>query len=225
LGQRYQEDIPLEQAAAEFSREFATGSGRKRLDAEAKKAQRGDKKKGPTSLTIAVFGSGSASADQTLLAEAERLGTLIGQAGYDLICGGYGGTMAAASKGVSQAGGQAIGVTMALFDHLEPNPWLTKERKVKDFFPRLKRLTGADAFIVLKGGIGTLTEATLTWSLLQTGQIAPRPFVFVGEHWHRLFETFREYTFMNDRDFELVTVVPNVDEAIVALKDSLSPTP
>jgi len=175
--------------------------------------------------TIAVFGSGSAPQGHPVLAEAERLGQLLAEAGYRLICGGYGGTMASASRGAMEAGGQAIGVTMELFDHLEPNPWLTKEYRVRNFYPRLKELTSADGFVLLRGGIGTLTEATLTWSLLQTGQISPRPFIFVGEGWHRLFDTFRAETFMTDRDFDLVTVVSNVDGAVAVLLEALAPTP
>ena len=96
---------------------------------------------------------------------------------------------------------------------------------MKDFFPRLKQLTGADAFVVLRGGIGTLTEATLVWSLLQTGQISPRPFVFVGDGWHSLFDAFRAETFMRERDFSLATVVHDADEALAVLKETLAPAP
>ncbi len=61
--------------------------------------------------TIAVFGSGRAPAGHPVLAQAERLGRLLAEAGFTLICGGYGGTMEAASRGARQAGGQVIGVT------------------------------------------------------------------------------------------------------------------
>ncbi|MFN2226698.1 MAG: LOG family protein, partial [Anaerolineae bacterium] len=128
--------------------------------------------------------------------------------------------------GAVQAGGEAIGVTMDLFTpRLQPNPWLTRERRVKDFFPRLRRLMAADGFVLLRGGIGTLTEATLAWSLLQTGQISPRPFLFVGQGWQRLFEAFRAETFMTERDFVLATVVADVDEAVACLVESLAPAP
>jgi predicted Rossmann-fold nucleotide-binding protein len=158
--------------------------------------------------------------------QAERLGTLLAKAGFAVMCGGYGGTMEAVSRGAHQAGGEVIGVTMDLFSpHLEANPWLTREQRVKDFFPRLERLTGADAFVVLQGSIGTLTEATLTWSLLQTGQIPPRPFLFVGEGWHRLFDAFRAETLMTERDFALATVVGGPDEALALLVEVLLPAP
>jgi uncharacterized protein (TIGR00730 family) len=176
--------------------------------------------------TIAVFGSGSAPADDPLLAQAERLGRLLAEAGFALLCGGYGGTMEAASRGARQAGGQAIGVTMDLFaPRLQPNRWLTAEQRVSDFFPRLQRLTAADGFVVLRGGIGTLTEATLTWSLLQTRQIARKPFLFVGQTWRHLFDAFHAETLMSDRDFALATLVDSVDQAVAVLKDVYPPSP
>lgn len=176
--------------------------------------------------TIAVFGSGSTPPAHPVMAQAGRLGRLVAEAGFTLLCGGYGGTMEAASRGARQAGGQVIGVTMDLFTpRLQPNHWLTEEWRVSDFFPRLKRLTSADAFVVLEGGIGTLTEATLAWTLLQTGQIAPRPFVFVGDNWQRMFDALRAETLMTERDFALATLVDNVDDALAILKDALTPSP
>ena len=175
---------------------------------------------------VAVFGSASAPAGHAVLDEAERLGKMLAEAGLDLVCGGYAGVMEAASRGACQAGGQVVGVTMDLFaPRLVPNRWLTREQRVTDFFPRLQALTAADAFVVLRGGIGTLTEATLTWSLLQTGQISSRPFVLVGEDWRRLIDAFRATTFITERDLGLATVVDRVEEAVAFLRAELAPTP
>lgn len=176
--------------------------------------------------TIAVFGSGRAPSGHPVLAQAEQLGRLLAEAGFALICGGYGGTMEAASRGARQAGGRVTGVTLDLFTpRLTPNPWLTEEQRASDFFPRLQRLTSADGFVVLQGSIGTLTEATLTWSLLQTGQIAPKPFIFVGASWRRLFDAFRAETLMTEVDYSLATVVDSVDDAVCLLKGPETPTP
>jgi uncharacterized protein (TIGR00730 family) len=226
LQEQVGQDVPVEQAAVEFSREFSKGAGKKQLEAEVKKAKESAKKKGLGSGTVAVFGSGSAPADHPVLAEAKRLGELLAEAGFALVNGGYGGTMEAASRGARQAGGQVTGVTMDLFSpRRKPNPWLTKEERVKDFFPRLKHLTAADAFVALRGGVGTLTEVTLVWSLLQTGQISPRPLILVGESWRHLLEAFRAETFMTERDLGLVTLVDDVDQALAVLVDALAPAP
>jgi uncharacterized protein (TIGR00730 family) len=178
---------------------------------------------------VAIFGSGRPPEGDPLLAHAERLGRMLAEAGFAVMSGGYGGTMEAASRGARQASvgeGRVIGVTMDLFTPpLRPNAWLSEEKRVRNFFPRLQTLTSADAFVVLRGGIGTLTEATLVWSLLQTGQISPRPFIFVGEAWRHLLETFRSETFMTERDFALATWVQDVDQVLDVLQDVLAPTP
>jgi len=175
-------------------------------------------------ITIAVFGSGSAPPHHPLIAQSERLGRMLAEAGYTVLCGGYGGTMAAVSRGARQAGGEVVGVTVELFAK-EPNPWLTREQRVTDFFPRLQLLTAADGFVVLLGGIGTLTEATLAWTLLQTGQISRRPFIFVGAEWRRLLGILGAETLMTDQDLALATVVDSVEEALGVLNKSLFPTP
>ena len=93
--------------------------------------------------TVAVFGSALAPPDHPVLAEAERMGQLLAQAGFTLMTGGYSGTMEAASRGAHQAGGHVIGVTMDLFaPRLQPNRWLTRERRVKDFFPQARATDG-----------------------------------------------------------------------------------
>jgi uncharacterized protein (TIGR00730 family) len=225
LSQRYGENVPLEKAAADFSREFSAGRGRRQLNAEVEKAR----KEAGKSKVVTVFGSGSAPAEHPVMAEAERLGRLLAKAGFSLMTGGYGGTMEAASRGARQAGLEGIrviGVTMDLLTPpSQPNSWLTEERRVNDFFPRLHELTSADAFVALRGGIGTLTEVTLVWSLLQTGQISPRPFILLGTHWQRVIDTFRAETLMSDRDLSLASIVENVDEAISELKEALAPSP
>jgi uncharacterized protein (TIGR00730 family) len=226
LRERYGQEVPLEQAAIEFSKEFGSGQGKKLLEAEVKKVRELGRKREAGEVVVAVFGSGSAPRDHPVLVEAERLGHLLAGAGWTLVCGGYGGTMEAASRGARQVGGQVIGVTMDLFSpRLTPNAWLTKEQRVKDFFPRLKKLTNADAFVVLQGGIGTLTEATLTWSLLQTGQISPRPFVFVGDHWRRILASFRADALMSERDWAWIAVVDSAEDAVAMLRERLAPSP
>jgi uncharacterized protein (TIGR00725 family) len=40
----------------------------------------------------------------------EEVGRLLAEAGVTLVCGGMGGTMAAACRGASEAGGEAVGI-------------------------------------------------------------------------------------------------------------------
>ncbi len=175
----------------------------------------------PTERTIAVFG-GSGVPEGTLVYEdARRLGQLLAQAGYAVMNGGYYGTMAAVSQGARQAGGRVIGVTVSLFN-LRPNPWLNEERRMEAYLPRLIHLTTEpDGYIAVQGGIGTLTEVCLVWSLLQTGSIPRRPFILLGEHWTRILDVYRQETTMKPRDLALAQVVTTPEEAVEILQRRL----
>lgn len=64
---------------------------------------------------IAVVGPGD-DVTAELLSAAERVGALVAQGGHDLVTGGLGGVMAAASRGAASAGGRVI----ALLPGVEP---------------------------------------------------------------------------------------------------------
>ena len=167
--------------------------------------------------TVTIFGaSGGSGARRGTAAydEARRLGRLLAQAGYTICNGGYSGTMEASARGAVEAGGQAIGVTLALFDPAPGNRYTTDERKAPDFFARLHTLiTTADAYVCLRGGVGTLTELNLTWTLLQTRAIERRPFLCVGPAWRAILDAYRGHALVRDKDFRLITLVDTVEQA------------
>jgi predicted Rossmann-fold nucleotide-binding protein len=127
--------------------------------------------------------------------------------------------MTAVSRGACEAGGRVVGVTCDLFSRLTPNTWLTEERRTATLVDRLKVLTfDADAYLTLRGSIGTLSELTLAWSLIYTGSVPPRPLVLVGEPYRRLLDAVAESTYLREQERALVQVVDTVEEAVAALR-------
>ena len=84
---------------------------------------------------VTVFGGSKPKKGEIAYQDALILGTLLGQAGFTVITGGYIGTMEAVSRGASQAGGHVIGITC---DEIEswrpvvPNPWINEELTLSD---------------------------------------------------------------------------------------------
>jgi predicted Rossmann-fold nucleotide-binding protein len=70
--------------------------------------------------------------------------------------------------------------------------------------------------VALPGGIGTLSEIALTWSLLQTGEIKRKPFVLIGRVWSETVATFiREADgYLHAGDGELLRVVDRLEEVV-----------
>ena len=141
------------------------------------------------------------------------MGAAIAGAGWALMTGGYGGLMAVASRAAAEAGGTVIGLPMRGWTALTPNQW-NHELIWSDSYPeRLGHLMAADAIVAVDGGIGTLTEAALAWSVLQTEPIAA-DLVFLGAGWPPVLRSFAEHLVIDDRDLIQVTVCGDAQEAI-----------
>jgi uncharacterized protein (TIGR00730 family) len=166
---------------------------------------------------VAVFGASRREDDSDLYREAYALGQGLARAGYTVLNGGYGGSMAAVSRGAYEAGGHVVGVTCAIFDPLLPNRWLHEEIKEPDLMARLRTIIDrADAYVALRGGIGTLCELTLAWSLLQTRSFA-RPLVLLGDDWRHVVAAFRAHTDMGDAIASLARIVDTPAQVLSAL--------
>ena len=172
-------------------------------------------------LIVSVYGSNAPKPGEPDYEEARRLGRSLAQAGYVVATGGYAGTMEATCQGAKEAGGYAIGVTTSVFDHvrLSANPYLDEEIKFPTLVQRLHHLVSlADAWVALPGGIGTLSEVALTWSLMQVGEIACKPFVAVGAMWRNLLQEFSQNGYVRPEYCGLIRYADNVEQVVELLK-------
>jgi uncharacterized protein (TIGR00730 family) len=174
--------------------------------------------------TVAVFGGRHPIAGDAEYAEAVRLGVLLASANYVVMSGGYSGVMEAVSRGAVQSGGTAIGVTMEIFGSLPPNPFLTREIRARDFFERLSIITSnACGFIAMRGGMGTLTEVSLIWNMLQTRAMEDKPMILVGGFWRPLLLAVAEHLVIAEEELRLFHYVDSAEEAVSRLR-ALRPT-
>jgi uncharacterized protein (TIGR00730 family) len=172
---------------------------------------------------VSVFGGSRPQPGQPAYEDARALGAALAEAGWTVATGGYAGVMEAASRGACEAGGHVIGVTCGLIEDwkgLRPNAWVKEEKKFATLRDRLSHLVEfCDAAVALPGGIGTLSEVALTWSLLQTGEISPKPLVVVGAVWVQTLSTFIQHAggYLHPGDDQLVWLAENVEEAVAFL--------
>ena len=175
-------------------------------------------------MNVTVFGGSTPS--EADYQQAERLGSLLAQAGHSVLTGGYIGTMEAVSKGAAKGGAQVIGVTCEQIEAWRPvraNRWVGEERRFSTLRERIFGLIeGCDSAIALPGGPGTLTEISLTWNLLLTEAISPRPLILVGSGWrdifNHLFQEFDPYIPVSQRAW--LVFAGNVDDAVARLASS-----
>ena len=105
-------------------------------------------------------------------AAARRVGTLIGERGWQLVYGGgNAGLMGAVANATLAAGGRVVGVIpKSLMDREHGHTGL-HELHVVDTMHQRKQLMAerADAFLALPGGIGTFEELFEVWTWRQLG--------------------------------------------------------
>jgi uncharacterized protein (TIGR00730 family) len=133
---------------------------------------------------VAVFGSSEPREGEPLYALARELGRKLGDAGFDVVSGGYGGVMEAVSRGAREGGGRTVGVLCSWFDGRDGNRFLDEAVETADLFERTRELIErADAFVILNGKAGTLAELTFLWALHRCGRLPDRPVVLLGDAW------------------------------------------
>lgn len=165
--------------------------------------------------TVTVFGSSRVREGDHEYADAYRLGVLLARQGWVLCNGGHDGTMEAAARGAKEAGGHTIGVSFSLYRPDRVNSWLDQEIMAETLFSRLEQLvTLGDAYVVLRGGIGTLLELCLVWNLVQSPEFAHKPIVVVGESWHHVIDAVHQEIPMHPWELASLLFVPTVEAAI-----------
>lgn len=138
---------------------------------------------------ITIFGSSTVQPGTAEYIQAYQLGKALAEAGFVIVNGGYGGTMEAASRGASEAGGHTIGITCTAFTGRTANCWIAEEIAVERYLDRLLKLIElGDAFVALPGGTGTLAEVALVWEMIRKGELRPEPVFLYSGFWKPLYD-------------------------------------
>jgi uncharacterized protein (TIGR00730 family) len=165
--------------------------------------------------TITIFGTGRAKEGDYAYVLAHETGKLLAQAGFIIANGGYGGTMLAAAKGASEAGGEVIGVTCSAFKSSVPNKYISREVDTVSLDERLDKLIQlGQAYVVLPGGTGTLLELAKVWELKNKGFLkAAKPIILLGRFWRSLVESVAN----EDPDSRRYVMLANQPQQVVEL--------
>jgi uncharacterized protein (TIGR00730 family) len=153
---------------------------------------------------VTIFGTGKAKPGDSAYQLAYETGRLLSEAGFTIANGGYSGTMEAAARGASAAGGKTIGVTCSTFA-ARANEYIGREIPTDSLDERLDTLIelGA-AYVVLPGGTGTLLELAKVWELQNKGFLKKsRPIILIGRFWKPLVDSIATFEPKSSRFIQL----------------------
>lgn len=181
--------------------------------------------------SVCVFGSYK-NLGKSQMNEVLKLGQLLAKNGFDVITGGFGGTMEYVSKGAKSQGGKTIGVTFYKWEtplYSAPNAFVDEEIIADLLWKRIEiMLERSDAFIVLPGGTGTLLELSACLEFMNKGLMPMKPIIAIGNYWKPILKRLdKELVFSNQAKgkgnkycHHLVVFARSVDEAIKKLLKS-----
>jgi uncharacterized protein (TIGR00730 family) len=169
---------------------------------------------------VAVFGSSRVASSSAEYAEAYTLGKLLAQHGFVVMNGGYQGTMEASARGAREAGGHTIGMLSREFGELTPNPYLDETWVAPDLYTRIREMQRrADAFVVLKGSMGTLAELALVWNFAKIDARQRKPILLLGEAWAIVLRALREHLVVTPDEVALLEVVETPEQLVQILAE------
>jgi uncharacterized protein (TIGR00730 family) len=172
---------------------------------------------------VAYFGFADAAPNDPLYKEAFEVAKFLTEKGYVAINGGGPGTMRAVSEGAKAAKGTAVGVTfypkdITNFEGRDPENKFDIEIKTKNYLERtLKLLELGDAYVIFKGGTGTISEFGMAWGLARLYFGKHKPLILYGDFWNNIIKTYVENMRIRPEELKVYKVVNSPEEAFKAL--------
>src|SRR5665811_2371244 len=169
---------------------------------------------------VSIFGSARTRPNDPMFTMTEEIATAMVGRGYAVITGGGPGTMEAANRGASMAGGISVGLGIELPFEQGMNEWVDIGINFRYFFVRKTMFVKyAQGFIVLPGGLGTFDELFEAMTLAQTKKVTSFPIVLVGtDYWSGLLDWLRNTVMADGKigpdDLDGIHLTDSVDEAV-----------
>jgi uncharacterized protein (TIGR00730 family) len=177
-------------------------------------------------MKICVFAASSSRIDSAYSVAASKLGTLLAEAGLEVIYGGGGiGLMGKLADAVLERGGKITGV---IPEFMRTEGWghnkITEIIVTQDMGERKKRMfEKADAVVALPGGIGTIEELTEAITLKQLGLYKGPIIILNTLNYYKSFIEFLDQMisghFLRQEHKRIWEVVKTPEEVLDALKD------
>jgi uncharacterized protein (TIGR00730 family) len=182
---------------------------------------------------VSVFGSARTRPDDPYYHMATDLAGRLVKAGFAVITGGGPGIMEAANRGAAEAGGDSVGLNIALPQEQTPNRYQNISVDFHYFFVRkVMFVKYAEAFVCFPGGFGTMDEFFEAMTLIQTTKVPAMKVVLVGrDFWEPLIDwmhaTMRDrFRCISPSDADLIHLTDDLDDAVrVIVRHHASRTP
>lgn len=176
---------------------------------------------------VAFFGDADAKPTDKHYVDAYETAKLLAENGYIIVNGGGPGIMSAATLGAKAGNGRVelviIDEEVNMGDNYEGSDQESKSKADKIYTTKIieertgKLIEISDAYVIFKGGTGTLAELSLVWEKAKFDYGHSEPIIFVGKYWNNVINTIvRDLNFdtIEKKVYEIVETPVEVLETL-----------
>lgn len=175
---------------------------------------------------VAFFGDAQTPKTHQDYQNAFATAQLLAAEGYTIVNGGGPGIMDASTQGAESVGGRTIAVTFApkqagSFEgrYLTNLSRVDKEIITTNYIERMFGLIAeSDAFIIFRGGSGTLSEFGTVWVLANIYFGHHKPFLLFGPHWWEIIDVIHRNMNIDNQEMRCFKIVESNQQALQALQ-------
>jgi len=178
--------------------------------------------------TVTIFGSARTHKRNKYYKKAQKLSSMLGEIGFNIITGGGPGIMEAANRGAHEHEDiESIGLNIDLPFEQTTNPYTTKELSFDYFFSRKVMLVKYSiAYVIFPGGYGTLDELFEALTLIQTRKVTGVKVFVVGVDFYKpLLDFVENKLYENDmislEDVHMIRLTDDIKLVVDEIEESL----
>lgn len=170
---------------------------------------------------VAFFGDADAKEKDSHFKLAKKAAYLLAKEGYIIVNGGGPGVMLASTLGAKEAGGR-VELSVVAQKYIPGNfegrdktnsKLADKIYEMAGYENRLNKLIDiADAFVIFKGGTGTIAEVGMVWSKAKFDFGNHEPLIFVGKEWARIIPEINKDLKLEGKEIDVCTIVKSAEE-------------
>lgn len=174
----------------------------------------------PLIRSISFFGDALLPKTSHVYKEAFEVAKLLAEKGYTIVDGGGPGVMDAATSGAEAGGGETLAITFSPkdapgFEGRYVGNVADKEIVTANYIERMfKLMEHGDAYIIFRGGSGTLSEFGTAWVLAKLYYGHHRPFILFGKGWIEIIDAIRRYMNIDAQEMSVFEIVEKPDKVL-----------
>ena len=173
---------------------------------------------------IAFFGDSNTPEDDPSYKDAFKVAKILAKEGYTIVNGGGPGIMNASTQGAEEVDGKTISVTFNPDDapgfegrYLENVT--DKEIVTENYIERMfKLMETGHAFIIFKGGSGTMSEFGTAWVLAKLYYGHHKPFILYGEFWVDIIDAIQRNMNIDKEELSVFEICSKPEEVLPTIK-------